>query len=236
MLEWLAAPDRGLPLPDPIAPVHVGIASAVRLVRDGLSVALASRPGIAAVHAFGMDAEGLAMAARAAPEVVLVDLSGARPEVAAAAVRQACRDAHLVAFALAEVEHNVFACAASGFQGYVASDGGAEELHRAVLDAAHGRLHCPPHIAAALFGRLGALLRPPPCARPITQLTARENEVLLLVDEGRSNKEIARLLRISNATVKNHVHSILQKLQVSRRSQATAQLRQPAGVARSARG
>jgi DNA-binding CsgD family transcriptional regulator len=56
-------------------------------------------------------------------------------------------------------------------------------------------------------------------------LTAREGEVLALAEEGRSNKEIARHLRISSATVKNHIHNILQKLQVGRRGEAVARLR-----------
>jgi ATP/maltotriose-dependent transcriptional regulator MalT len=56
-------------------------------------------------------------------------------------------------------------------------------------------------------------------------LTIRESEILALAEEGRSNKEIARVLAISCATVKNHMHNILQKLQVSRRGQAVARLR-----------
>ena len=57
-------------------------------------------------------------------------------------------------------------------------------------------------------------------------LSSREGEILALVEQGRSNKEIARQLAISAATVKNHMHNILQKLQVSRRGQAAARLRE----------
>ena len=86
-------------------------------------------------------------------------------------------------------------------------------------------MRCAPHIAAAMFRRLADFLRE---ARPQTSLpplTVRESEILALAEEGRSNKEIARDLTISCATVKNHMHNILQKLQVSRRGQAVARLR-----------
>ena len=88
-----------------------------------------------------------------------------------------------------------------------------------------GRMHCAPHIAAAMFSRLAGLLREaePPASLP--PLSARESEILALVAEGRSNKEVARRLAISAATVKNHMHNILQKLQVSRRGEAAARLR-----------
>jgi DNA-binding NarL/FixJ family response regulator len=60
-------------------------------------------------------------------------------------------------------------------------------------------------------------------------LTRREHEIVTLVEKGLSNKEIARLLRIENATVKNHVHSILTKLQVRRRGEAAAKIRRSDG-------
>ncbi len=80
-------------------------------------------------------------------------------------------------------------------------------------------------LAAAMFSRLSDLLRQRPARTALPSLTARESEILALAEEGRSNKEIARHLRISSATVKNHVHNILQKLQVGRRGEAAARLR-----------
>ena len=106
-----------------------------------------------------------------------------------------------------------------------AREGGAEELYRALVDAVAGRMHCAPHIAAAMFGRLARLLHQPEPQEPMPDLSPRETEILALVEQGRSNKEIARQLAISVATVKNHMHNILQKLQVSRRGQAAARLR-----------
>jgi DNA-binding NarL/FixJ family response regulator len=203
----------------------VVVASGVRLVREGLSGSLRNLESIAALHAVGFNPTELETVAQLAPDVVLVDLYGTTPVAAAQVLRAACPSARLVAFALTEIADDVFACAAAGFAGYVAKEGGADDLHRAVLDAADGRMTCSPHIAAAMFGRLADLLQPSAQGRGLQELTTRENEILRIAAEGCSNKEIARQLAISTATVKNHMHSILQKLQVTRRGHATARLR-----------
>jgi two-component system nitrate/nitrite response regulator NarL len=168
---------------------------------------------------------GIAKIADAEPDIVLVDLGQTDPGAAARLIRSASPGAKLVAFALDETDDDVLACAAAGFSGYVRRESGADELHTAVVDAMEGRMHCAPHIAAAMFVRLAGLLRQPDLPEALPSLSSRESEILALVEQGRSNKEIARQLSISAATVKNHMHNLLQKLQVSRRGQAAARLR-----------
>lgn len=202
------------------------IVSAVRLVREGLTLALLNRDTIGLIEAVDLDAEGLTRVAEARPDVVLVDLGSLDAADGAERLRDACDRAKLVAFALDEVDDEVIACAAAGYSGYVSRNCDAEDLCRALVDAAGGRMRCAPQIAAALFRRLSELLRAhPPEDGVLPQLTARERAILALAEEGRSNKEIARELRISCATVKNHMHNILQKLQVDRRGKAVARLR-----------
>jgi len=159
---------------------------------------------------------------------VLVDVGETNTDIVLAArlIRTASPGAKLLAFGLDEVDDRVFACAAAGFSGYVPRESGADELHRALVDAMEGRMHCAPHIAAAMFNRLAGLLRESDAPGSLPPLTSRESEILALVEQGRSNKEIARQLAISSATVKNHMHDILQKLRVSRRGQAVARLRE----------
>lgn len=212
-------------IPGSHAGVVVAIVSRVRLVRDGLTASLQAREGIAELHAIDLDRNGLEELARIAPQVVLVDLHGAGPSASVQLLRSACPAARLVAFAVEEVDETVFACAAAGYASYVSSDSDAEGVLRVVLDAAQGRMTCSPRMTAALFGRLADLHRDEEQAIP--QLTARESEILHLAGGGCSNKEIARQLAISAATVKNHMHNILQKLQVERRGQAAARLRPP---------
>jgi two-component system, NarL family, nitrate/nitrite response regulator NarL len=120
---------------------------------------------------------------------------------------------------------DVFACAAAGFAGYVTREAGVDEMLCTVRAASDGQMTCSPHIAAALFDQLADRLNPSKAANGASVLTVRERQVLMLSNEGWSNKEIGRRLRISPATVKNHIHSILQKLRVERRGQAAARLR-----------
>jgi two-component system, NarL family, nitrate/nitrite response regulator NarL len=205
--------------------IRLIIARPVHLMREGLAAALRGRDGVMVTETVDLSPAGLAKLANTQPDVVLVDLGQTDHGVAARLIGAASPGARLVAFGLDETDHHVFACAAAGYSGYVAREKGADELHRAVVDAVGGRMHCAPHIAAAMFARLTLLLREREPQRSLPTLSQRENEILALVDQGRSNKEIARQLAISSATVKNHMHNLLQKLQVSRRGQAAARLR-----------
>jgi two-component system, NarL family, nitrate/nitrite response regulator NarL len=209
--------------------IRVAIASSVRLVRDSLTLSLSNRDGIVVVDAVALDSESISRLVKVVPNVVLVDLGRTDAVTIARVLKLACPEAKLVAFALAEVDNDVFACAAAGFSGYVSREGGANEVYRAVIDAAFGRMHCSPHITAAMFKRLSHLLQQPPVRTNLTSLTARQIEIMELAQEGQSNKEIARRLQISSATVKNHIHNILQKLQVGRRGEAVARMRAARG-------
>jgi DNA-binding NarL/FixJ family response regulator len=208
-----------------VALIRLVIASPVRLVREGLAASLHGRDGVSVVDAVSLDAQGIDRIAAAAPDAVLVDLGQTDALATARLLRSASPEAKLVAFALDEIDAGVFACAAAGFSSYVPRESGTDELLRALADAMDGRMHCAPHIAAAMFRRLADFLRDTAPRAALPALTMRESEILALAEKGRSNKEIARDLAISCATVKNHMHNILQKLQVSRRGQAVARLR-----------
>ena len=212
------------PAPGP-ANVRVAIASPVHLVREGLAASLRGRRGLALVDTVDLDPRGMARITDTKPDVVLVDLGQTAPAAAARLIKEASPGCKLVAFGLDETGDQVFACAAAGFSGYVPRQSSADELYGALVDAMAGRMQCAPHIAAAMFSRLAGLLREPDVPASLPPLSSRENEILALVVQGHSNKQIARQLAISAATVKNHMHSILQKLQVTRRGEAAARLR-----------
>jgi DNA-binding NarL/FixJ family response regulator len=100
-----------------------------------------------------------------------------------------------------------------------------EDLAAVVESVSRGETLCSPGIAANLFDRVAALSRERQLEPVEEKLTARELDVLRLIEEGRANKEIATALSIELPTVKNHVHRILEKLNVHRRSEAAARAR-----------
>ena len=115
-------------------------------------------------------------------------------------------------------ESEILAVAEAGIAGFVTSDASVAELVAAIESVARGEALCTPSVTAALMRRLASLARSWAEADPIEPLTAREREILELIDEGLSNKQIAQRLRIELPTVKNHVHRILGKLGVHRRA------------------
>jgi two-component system, NarL family, nitrate/nitrite response regulator NarL len=134
----------------------------------------------------------------------------------------------VVAFSVADTEDEVCECAEAGIAGYVARNGSKEDLITAVENAVRGEVLCSPRVAASLFRRLAAHVQTSRQRPPEAPLTGREQDIITLIDTGLSNKEIARQLKISLPTVKNHVHNILEKLQVRRRGAAAALLREAA--------
>jgi two-component system nitrate/nitrite response regulator NarL len=153
------------------------------------------------------------------PEIVLMDLTAAQPLAEIQAVASAAQCARIVALGIAETPHRVVACAEAGVAGYVTRDAAFDELVETLRQVRAGEVSCSPRVAAALFDRLRERVS---TASTASILTPREREILALIDQGLSNKEIARRLHIELATVKNHVHHILAKLQVRGRGEAAA--------------
>ena len=162
------------------------------------------------------------------PDAIILDIGAVESLATARLLGISLPKVRVVAFAVSEIDHLVIACAEVGIAGYVGRDGSEGDLVAAVECALQGELYCSKRIAGVLSRRVAILSaqssRPDqhPC------LTPREHQVLNLVGEGMSNKEIGRALRIRDATVKNHVHNILEKLQVHRRGEAAARFRRPA--------
>jgi RNA polymerase sigma factor (sigma-70 family) len=207
------------------APVRLFVVSGVRLVREGLVRSLRRRNAVVVVGAADFSQEAMVAIADVQPDVIVVDVANHEGLAAAHSLRCLSPSSKLFAFSVVEAEEDVFACAAAGFAGYVTKEASSDDLAKEVVDAHNGRMNCSPHIAAAMFGRLSRVLNEASSAKRLSALTDRERQILALSEQGWSNKEIARELRISASTVKNHIHNILQKLQVERRGQAAARFR-----------
>jgi DNA-binding NarL/FixJ family response regulator len=173
---------RGLRSPAPVSTnIRVTIASPVHLVREGLAAGLRDRHGLVLVDIVDLDPRGMARIADTEPDVVLVDLSQIAPAAVARLIKEASPGCKLVAFALDETGEQVFACAAAYFSGYVPRHSSTDELYGALVDAMAGRMHCAPHITAAMLYRLAGLLRDPDPPASLPPLSARESEILALV-------------------------------------------------------
>jgi two-component system nitrate/nitrite response regulator NarL len=158
-------------------------------------------------------------------DVVLVDTSMPTGVAAARTIRQATAGAGLVALAAPEDDGSVIACAEAGVAAFVARDASLDELVATTRAVARGELPAhSPRIAAALLRRVADGARPPAHA-VLAPLTSRERQIVALIDEGLSNKEIAARLCIELSTVKNHVHNLLEKLGVRGRAEAAARVR-----------
>lgn len=216
-VEVRAADCLGLDLP------LVLIVSDVRLYREGLAQMLSATGRIRIVGTVRA-AELSFCLSNFVPDVVLVDVRLVRglKNTTLLGVGQIAK---VIAFAVSEVEDDILACAESGASGFVGEDASVDDIIGAIEGVIRGELPCPPRVAGMLFQQLTALARSQAHRANPAGLTSRELEVIGLLGQGRSNKEIACQLGIGSATVKNHVHNILEKLDVHRRGEVPSALR-----------
>ncbi|MGH7064829.1 MAG: LuxR C-terminal-related transcriptional regulator [Stellaceae bacterium] len=167
----------------------------------------------------GGHADALDQLEGARPDVLLLDVTAPNSLTLPRRARLLAPHLRFVAFAVAEAEANVLACAEAGFSGYIPQDGSIDDLVDAVRRSISGELLCPPRIASSLFNRVGSLAIAGEAAPVAARLTRREREISALVVVGLANKEIARRLGLSGSTIRNHLHNILQKLNLQRRGE-----------------
>lgn len=198
-------------------PRCVYIISETLLFREGLKAMLFREGGLDVVG-HGPPAYALEEVGNLAPELVLLDMAGPDSLVIPRRLHLILPALRIVAVALAEQEADVIACAEAGICAYVTQSGTVEDLVGVILRALSGELICPPRITALLFHRVASLSTARLPDASDETLTRREREIARLIARGLQNKEIARRLCLGNATIKNHVHNILQKLRIQRRS------------------
>jgi DNA-binding NarL/FixJ family response regulator len=203
--------------------IRVAIVGEVVLYRDGLAHALAREQNISMAGTAATVEEAEALVDAEAPDIVLVDLTMTN---ALHAVRELASrpEVHIVALAVPDREPAILACAEAGIAGLVTREASFADLVEAITRAMCGDLACTPHVAGVLLRRISTLVAGLP-AEPGGRLTDREREIVALLEQRLSNKEIAARLCIEVATVKNHVHNILVKLEVQRRGDVAGAFR-----------
>lgn len=205
--------------------VRVLVLSHIRLYREAIAETLNQREVISAISATA-DSEGWAKKlCDNQPDVILFDtlMPGALDH--AKSLLAEGTGAELIALGISDSESEILACVEAGVSGFVSRGGSIENLVQTIRDAMNGELKCSPQIAKSLARRLAKISAGHAPLAVSAGLTRRELEIAELIDQGLSNKIIARSLNIEVSTVKNHVHYILQKLNVHRRGEAAALLR-----------
>lgn len=204
--------------------IGVLVVAATRLYREGLVERLDGARGLrVAGSAAGRD-EAIRLCRELRPDIVLLDMSVAQDVHAIRSLADA--GVRVVAFGVSESEDVVISCAEAGVSGYVGREASLDQLVAILRAVAREEVVCSPRVAGTLLRRVGALARERGAGDgPAQRLTSRETQVVALIDEGLSNKEIAARLNIELATVKNHVHNIIEKLHVSGRGEAAARVR-----------
>jgi two-component system, NarL family, nitrate/nitrite response regulator NarL len=204
---------------------RVYVVVAVRVYREGIVNALSHQDGVTVVGA----ADGASLAydslAVAESDVVLLGPLNADPLEEIGMVRTALPSARIVMVAVPDSELYVLTCARCGVAGLVTVEASLQDLVAAIRGAERDELICSPRTAAMLLRHVanGLVLH---SGEVEPRLTAREWQVAELVSNGLTNKEIAGSLHIELSTVKNHVHSVLAKLEVARRFDILARIRQ----------
>ncbi|MEJ8658120.1 MULTISPECIES: response regulator [Streptomyces] len=188
------------------------------VVRAGLLALLGSEPGIEVVGEAGSGEEAVAMAAKLKPDVVLMDLQlgpgidGAEATRRIAALPDA--RAHVLVLTTYDTDADITRAIEAGATGYLLKAERPEELFAAIHAAAQGRTTLSPPVAGRVMDRMRGAARP--------ALTTRELDILGQLSHGLGNREIARALFISEATVKTHLGRIYAKLGVDTRAGAVA--------------
>jgi two-component system nitrate/nitrite response regulator NarL len=201
------------------------IVSDIRFYRDGLAEYFGRRGDITVVGTAAVVDSLAELVARLSPTIVLIDRMVPAALSAIRAVAGPCPHIKLIVLGVADQEDEILCCAEAGAVGYVTKDSTLEEMAETIHSTGRGELRCSPLMAAALLRRIAGRASGAHGRVSLGPLTARETEVLGLIEEGRTNKEIATSLCIEVATVKNHVHHLMDKLKVRHRAQAGAWLR-----------
>jgi len=199
------------------------------IVRRGLATILLYEEGLEVVGQAADGQEAIVQALALRPDVVLMDLKmprlGGIP-----ATRQICEalpDVHVIILTTFDADELVFEGIKAGAKGYLLKDASREMLLEAIRGVMRGESQLDPLVARKVLGEFQRLAgqpaarspQPPP-DRIVEPLTQREEEVLRLLVEGLSNKEIGARIHLSDGTVRNHVSRIIAKLQTNDRTQA----------------
>ncbi|MER6500225.1 response regulator transcription factor [Streptomyces sp. NPDC001455] len=195
-------------------PVRILLCDDHVVVRAGLLALLGSEPDIEVVGEAGSGEEAVALATKLTPDVVLMDLQlGEGIDGVEATRRISATGVHVLVLTTYDTDADIARAIGAGATGYLLKAERPEELFAAIRSAAQGRTTLSPPVASRVMARM---------REPRPTLTGRELDILAQLSQGLGNRDIARALFISEATVKTHLGRIYDKLGVDTRAGAVA--------------
>lgn len=206
------------------------LVTGVRLYSDGLRLLLEAEPAIEVVGTAATVREALDSTIQLHPDVALLDMELIGAARLLRTVVRGSDTTKVIALGMEESDDGLVACVEEGASGWVPRDGSVDQLVARIHSVARGEMDCSPRLAGRLAERIANLTVQVDSRASDSRLTARESEIVFLIEEGLSNKQIAGRLSIQLCTVKNHVHRILEKLNVSRRGEVAARARRGMSV------
>jgi len=210
--------------------IRVFIADDNRLLREGLVAMLADEQDIVVIGAAATGRKAVEQIKDLRPEVALIDIG--MPAKDGIEVTQELRrdfpEVKVIILGMIDLTDEIMACIEAGAAGYVLKEASFDYLVETIRSVHRGESFCSPRMAASLFSRIAELAsaRLPKIPKNSIQLTPRELDVINLIAKGLPNKEIAQRLAIEPQTVKNHIHNILDKLQLQNRLAAVQYARE----------
>ena len=204
-------------------PIRVLLVDDHALFRRGIASILAAERGFEVVGEAANGLEALDRARELMPDVILMDIfmPGANGLEATRRIKEALPYVKIVMLTVSEEDQNLFEAIKSGAQGYLLKKIEPQELFAMLKGVVQGDAPISRAMAGKILGEFGRQARrAAPTPLPGADLSPREKEVLELVTQGKSNKEIAAALAIAENTVKNHLKNILEKLHLENRVQA----------------
>jgi DNA-binding NarL/FixJ family response regulator len=207
--------------------IRVLLADDQRVVREGLATLLSLLEGIDVAATAGDGDEVVELAARLHPDVVLMDLRMPRCDGVEATRRLRELDPNIKVLVLTTYadDRSVIEALRAGARGYLTKDAGAEEIRRALDQVRRGHAAIDPLVQHHLIDAIAASpgrRDPGPEPHLPDGLTPRETEVLTLIAEGLSNREIAEQLHVNETTIKSHINHLFAKTGVRDRAQAVS--------------
>jgi len=192
------------------------------LVREGLRKILELEPGIKVIDEAGDGQGAINLARKHRPDVILMDINmpGTNGVEATRIIKRDLPQIGIIALTIHEDEEYVLELVRAGISGYVLKDIAPSKLVETIKTVAAGNSVIDPCLTQKIFTELNRLSRRRQAREDWENLTEREMDILKLITQGKSNKEIAVELCISEKTVKNHITNIFRKLKVEDRTQA----------------